>query len=233
MALPSAVRCPDAARLVLGGAGFFLVGGAVILFVGSWLVTRFGQTDGAGSSVCFVWDNMIGDLGLVNRASDATAPFWVRVVINLIGAAVVLGSAYLLFRTPRYTHTLDAADEARVRTLLRDFGDEDSLGYFATRRDKSVVWDTGEAGDRTGGRLLPRRRLGEPGQRQPARRPAALAGGHRGVAAPGADQRLVAGGDGRGRPRGRSPTPTPASRRGRSATRRSSTCAPSRSTGPA
>ena len=36
-------------------------------------------------------------------------------------------------------------DEAKVRALLRDFGDHDSLGYFATRRDKSVVWDTGDA----------------------------------------------------------------------------------------
>ncbi|WP_426594057.1 bifunctional lysylphosphatidylglycerol synthetase/lysine--tRNA ligase LysX [Cellulomonas sp. McL0617] len=125
--------------------GFFLVGGTVILFVGTWLVTRFGQTDGAGSSVFFVWDSMLGDLGKIDQASNATAPFWVRAVINLIGAGVVLGSAYLLFRTPRYTHTLDAADEARVRTLLRDFGGEDSLGYFATRRDKAVVWDSGDA----------------------------------------------------------------------------------------
>ena len=29
-----------------------------------------------------------------------------------------------------------------MRTLLRDYGDLDSLGYFATRRDKAVVWDT-------------------------------------------------------------------------------------------
>ena len=29
--------------------------------------------------------------------------------------------------------------------MLRDFGDHDSLGYFATRRDKAVVWDTGVA----------------------------------------------------------------------------------------
>jgi lysyl-tRNA synthetase class 2 len=35
-------------------------------------------------------------------------------------------------------------DEARVRTLLRSFGDWDSLGYFATRRDKSIVWNTGD-----------------------------------------------------------------------------------------
>ncbi len=28
--------------------------------------------------------------------------------------------------------------------MLRDFGEHDSLGYFATRRDKAVVWDTGD-----------------------------------------------------------------------------------------
>ena len=53
-------------------------------------------------------------------------------------------AATLLFRAPRDTRTLDVADEAQVRALLRDFGDHDSLGYFATRRDKSVVWDTGD-----------------------------------------------------------------------------------------
>jgi lysyl-tRNA synthetase class 2 len=56
----------------------------------------------------------------------------------------VLASAYLLFRAPGFARTLDAADEARVRALLREYGDEDSLGYFATRRDKAVVWDTGD-----------------------------------------------------------------------------------------
>ena len=65
-------------------------------------------------------------------------------MIDLIAAATVVGATVLLFRSPPYTRTLDAADEARVRTLLREFGAEDSLGYFATRRDKSIVWDTGE-----------------------------------------------------------------------------------------
>ena len=88
---------------------------------------------------------MVGDLGEVDAASDATAPLWVRIVINLIGAATVIGATILLFRSPTYTRTLDAADEARVRTLLREFGSEDSLGYFATRRDKAVVWETGDA----------------------------------------------------------------------------------------
>ena len=86
-----------------------------------------------------------------------------------MGAATVLGSAYLLFRAPKHTHTLDAADEARVRTLLRQFGDTDSLGYFATRRDKSVVWDSGDSADGAGRGVLPGDQLGEPGQREPGR----------------------------------------------------------------
>ena len=69
MALPASVRCADAPRSFWAAAGFFLFGGAVILFVGTWLVTRFGQTDGAGSSVFFVWDSMLGYLGKIDQAS--------------------------------------------------------------------------------------------------------------------------------------------------------------------
>lgn len=123
----------------------FLGGGVVVLLVGSWLVARFGHPTTAGSSAQFVWDSMLGDLGTVDDASNATAPLWVRVVINLLALVTVIWSTVLLFRSPAYTHTLDAADEARVRTLLREFGSEDSLGYFATRRDKSVVWESGAA----------------------------------------------------------------------------------------
>ncbi|GIG20021.1 lysine--tRNA ligase [Cellulomonas chitinilytica] len=129
----------------LQALAFFLAGGVVVLVVGSWLVSTFGHAPDGGSSALFVWDTMVGDLGAVDHASDASAPLWVRAVINLIAAATVVGATVLLFRSPPYTHTLDAADEARVRTLLRDYGAEDSLGYFATRRDKAVVWDSGVA----------------------------------------------------------------------------------------
>ncbi|WP_456787834.1 bifunctional lysylphosphatidylglycerol synthetase/lysine--tRNA ligase LysX [Cellulomonas sp. P5_C5] len=124
---------------------FFLVGGAVLLLLGTWLVSRFGDAPDSGSAAFYVWDNMVGDLGEADAASDATAPLWVRIVLNLIGAATVIGATILLFRSPSYTRTLDAVDEARVRTLLREFGSEDSLGYFATRRDKAMVWETGDA----------------------------------------------------------------------------------------
>ena len=76
-----------------------------------------------------------------SEGTAVSAPLWVHGVIGVLGAFVVVLSALVLFRPTPDTRTLSADDEARVRTLLRDFGDHDSLGYFATRRDKAVVWD--------------------------------------------------------------------------------------------
>ena len=87
---------------------------------------------------------MVGELGRFPGPDAIHSPLWVRFVVGVLGAIVILGAAYLLFRPPKATHFLTAADDARVRTLLRDYGDLDSLGYFATRRDKSVIWDTGD-----------------------------------------------------------------------------------------
>ena len=50
--------------------------------------------------------------------------------------------------------------------MMRSFGEWDSLGYFATRRDKSIVWNTGNGSDSPGRRFLPRDRFGELGQRK-------------------------------------------------------------------
>ncbi|HEX4701189.1 MAG TPA: bifunctional lysylphosphatidylglycerol synthetase/lysine--tRNA ligase LysX, partial [Pseudonocardiaceae bacterium] len=44
------------------------------------------------------------------------------------------------FRSERGRRLLSQEEELRVRELLADYGELDSLGYFATRRDKSVVF---------------------------------------------------------------------------------------------
>jgi lysyl-tRNA synthetase class 2 len=120
-----------------------VVGWSVTVVLGGLLTQRFGTAPDFGSAVLHVQDSVLGDLGrqVLDVDDGVSSPLWVRAIVNVLGATTVLGSAYLLFRAPRFTKTLDAADEARVRTLLRGFGDEDSLGYFATRRDKGVVWD--------------------------------------------------------------------------------------------
>ena len=55
-------------------------------------------------------------------------------------------AAYLFLRPAEPQARLGAADAERVRELLGKYGDRDSLGYFALRNDKSVIWSaTGKA----------------------------------------------------------------------------------------
>jgi lysyl-tRNA synthetase class 2 len=142
------VKQQFAARAVRGNvpsaAVAFLLGGVVTVVVGTVLVDRYGKAPDPEAALVWVLDQMLGDIGLIGAPVDVTAPLWVRAIVGVLGAVTVLASAYLLFRAPGFARTLDAADEARVRALLREYGDEDSLGYFATRRDKAVVWDTGD-----------------------------------------------------------------------------------------
>ncbi len=124
--------------------GIFVPGAIAAAVVGSWLLLTFGGVEDPVDAAAEVADTLLGDLGLFAGDVGVSVPFWVRAVVSLLGAAVVLGSAVAFFRAPANTGTLGALDEARVRTLLRESGDGDSLGYFATRRDKAVVWDAAE-----------------------------------------------------------------------------------------
>ena len=120
--------------LVVGGAFTFLVGGTLV-----------GLTNSeTGSSLPdrlrYVLLRVIS-LGF-NSSRDlyVEVPRWVDVSINVLSVGVLLAVLYALFRSPRGKEYLDAAGEARLRALLERHGDRDSLGYFALRRDKSVVF---------------------------------------------------------------------------------------------
>ena len=122
----------------------FLGGGALVVAGGSALVLAFGSTDDPVDAVVYTLAEMLSDLGRNGLVPEVTAPMLVHLVIGLAGAAVAVGAATVLFRPARALSTPSIEDEARVHTLVRDFGEHDSLGYFATRRDKAVVWDTGD-----------------------------------------------------------------------------------------
>jgi lysyl-tRNA synthetase, class II len=130
-------------RNLIAASICFVVGGALILAFGTWLVTEFGTTPYVETAGLHVIDKWLGEVGLVRR-DEVHSPLWVTILLDIMGAAVILTSTYLLFKPPPETHTLSAVDEARIRTLLRSFGEWDSLGYFATRRDKSIVWNTSD-----------------------------------------------------------------------------------------
>lgn len=63
-----------------------------------------------------------------------------HVTLLVIGLATLLLVAMLALRPPEPVARLSSAEEERVRTLLIGHGARDSLGYFGTRRDKSVLW---------------------------------------------------------------------------------------------
>ena len=56
------------------------------------------------------------------------------------GILIAFTTAYLLLRPTEPRAVLSVDDEQRLRQLLARNGRRDSLGYFALRRDKSVVW---------------------------------------------------------------------------------------------
>lgn len=65
---------------------------------------------------------------------------WIEELAGLMSAMSVLAAAGVFLRSSRAKQYLGAPDELAVRRLLLESADRDSLGYFATRRDKSVIF---------------------------------------------------------------------------------------------
>ncbi len=61
-------------------------------------------------------------------------------IFGLFGAVALIVAAIVLFQSQRAENALTGEDESAIRGLLELYGKNDSLGYFATRRDKSVVF---------------------------------------------------------------------------------------------
>ena len=61
-------------------------------------------------------------------------------LFGLFGALALMAAAVVLFQSQRAENALTGEDELAIRTLLDTWGKNDSLGYFATRRDKSVIF---------------------------------------------------------------------------------------------
>jgi lysyl-tRNA synthetase, class II len=65
---------------------------------------------------------------------------FVNALLGLFGALALMVAAIVLFQSQRADNALTGEDESAIRGLLELYGKNDSLGYFGTRRDKSVVF---------------------------------------------------------------------------------------------
>ena len=61
-------------------------------------------------------------------------------LMGALGFVTVVVTAFLFLRPARPEGRLGAADATQIRKLLDRYGASDSLGYFALRNDKSVIW---------------------------------------------------------------------------------------------
>ena len=86
-----------------------------------------------------VLEGMIGVTGPIEfvsqRASDA-----VEFSLAALGIFTIVLPLFLFFRRVKPLPKMSDEDITIVRTLIKHDDDQDSLGYFATRRDKSVMW---------------------------------------------------------------------------------------------
>jgi lysyl-tRNA synthetase class 2 len=124
-----------------------LLGGLIASTVVSLTLTEvFPQTlSSAGERVLWALRAVVG----VDEArADATGALhqghhWVAAVVGLISGLTLVAAAVVFLRAARAKLFLDAQEELDLRRLLLSSGTRDSLGYFATRRDKSVVFGPG------------------------------------------------------------------------------------------
>ncbi|MBT2398817.1 bifunctional lysylphosphatidylglycerol synthetase/lysine--tRNA ligase LysX [Streptomyces sp. ISL-100] len=116
-----------------------VLGLAAGVLAGWGLVELFPGTLPRGQRLLWAADRVLGGLVSANHY-DGRPPRALFFFLGLFGAIALLWAAITLFRSQRMEASLHGDEEPRIRALLAAYGAQDSLGYFATRRDKAVVF---------------------------------------------------------------------------------------------
>ncbi|WP_438294250.1 phosphatidylglycerol lysyltransferase domain-containing protein [Streptomyces sp. HUAS TT7] len=128
------------------------VGGLLVTsLIAAVLVSATNTYDGTDHST-FLQRWRYGVMRLVFLVPDdrhtqgITTPGWVNVTINVLATLLLIAVIYAAFRNRKAVDPLTVEDEEKLRALLDKQGERDSLGYFALRREKAVIWSpTGKA----------------------------------------------------------------------------------------
>jgi lysyl-tRNA synthetase, class II len=82
---------------------------------------------------------LVGVSGPVRFVPERRGDLFI-LLTGALGVFTLVVTAYLFFRPARAAGRLGPQDAQRVRDLLAQHGDRDSLGYFTLRSDKSLIW---------------------------------------------------------------------------------------------
>ncbi len=126
---------------VLGAAAVLAVGLAAGTFVGWGLVSLWPRSLEPHERLPYAFNHVVAFATIdVPGFTSHHAAWVVNWLLGLFGAAALIAAAVVLFRSQRLASLMTSDDERVIRALLAVYGDDDSLGYFSTRRDKAVVF---------------------------------------------------------------------------------------------
>ncbi|QKT09386.1 bifunctional lysylphosphatidylglycerol synthetase/lysine--tRNA ligase LysX [Rhodococcus sp. W8901] len=120
--------------------GVLVAGLAVGTLLGWALVEMFPGTLPSGQRFFWALNRVTALVVIENEQFDGHPHAFVNTLLGLFGALALLAAVITLFRSQRASNALTGNDESALRGLLDAYGGGDSLGYFATRRDKAVVF---------------------------------------------------------------------------------------------
>lgn len=118
------------------------LGGTVLVFLaGLALVNRFPGSLVGEERVVWAISHSAA-FSLVSRNIEGGhAPWFVTIIISVLSTVVLLLAGFVLLRSQRGQNSMGNRDEQALRGLIERYNANDSLAYFATRRDKSVVFE--------------------------------------------------------------------------------------------
>jgi lysyl-tRNA synthetase, class II len=121
-------------------AAVLLAGWAIGILLSWGLVEAFPRTLASDDRLFYVVDRVVG-FAVAGQGSFTGRPHvFLNALFGLFSAMALIAAAIVLFQSQRAENALTGQDESAIRGLLELYGNNDSLGYFATRRDKSVVF---------------------------------------------------------------------------------------------
>jgi lysyl-tRNA synthetase class 2 len=128
-------------RGALFKAAVVLVAGMAIGILLAWgMLELFPGTLQRQDRLPYAVNRVSGFVALASNNFEGHPHGFLNALFGLFGALALMAAAIVLFQSQRAENALTGEDESAIRGLLELYGKNDSLGYFATRRDKSVMF---------------------------------------------------------------------------------------------
>jgi lysyl-tRNA synthetase class 2 len=122
----------------------FLSAAVIVIIIGTLLIALRNGDSIIGHPtfiqiVQTVLEGLVGVAGPVQFTSERVSDI-IGITLATLGVSTLIFPLFYFFRRVTPTSKLTNEDVELIKQLISRDQDQDSLGYFATRKDKSVIW---------------------------------------------------------------------------------------------